>query len=80
MNPPKLLPFMSVCINCIASSKDRICKTIASDVFFDTKIQSDLRLQTKEILSTSDSKQKKLQYFSETQVASALVVPSRNGF
>ena len=65
---------------CERSNKDRFCKTMASVAFIDTYIQRDLRLQTKEIPSSGNSKQTKAQSFSETQVAISLVVHSRNGF
>ena len=61
-------------------NKDRLCKTIASVAFLDTSIERDLRLQTKEILSSRNPKQTMPESFSETQVAMSLVVQSRNGF
>ena len=58
------------------SDKDRFCKTMASVAFAETQIPIDLRLQAKEILSTSNSKQTQLQSFSETQpIARLLYIP-----
>ena len=39
------------------SNNERFCNTIATIALIDTSIQSDLQLQTKEILLTSKSKQ-----------------------
>ena len=61
-------------------NKDRFFKTRASVAFVDTLIQSDFRLQTKKILSTSNPKQTKAQSFPEAQVAISLVVHSKSGF
>ena len=61
-------------------NKDRFCKKIAAIAFINTYIQRDLRLQTMEIPSCGNSKQAKMQSFSETQVAISLVAHSRNSF
>ena len=50
-------------------SKDRFCNTIAPVVLMDTFIRSDWRLQTKEILSTSKSKQTQPQKLCQTNGA-----------
>ena len=50
----------------ISVNKNRVCKAIASLAFADSDVQSNLRLQTKDFLSTSNSKQAKPQIFAET--------------
>ena len=64
----------------ILRNKERFCKKKASVAFADTYIQEDLQWQTKDMFSTSNSKQIKPQSFSETREASLLVVCSRNSF
>ena len=71
-------PFL--CLGITLVNKDRFCNTKESVAFVDAWIQSYSRSEAKEILSTTESKQTKLQRFFETQVASALVVHSLMDF
>ena len=48
---------VSACHSIPEKNKDRFCNTIATVALIDTSTKSDQRLQTKEILSTSKSKQ-----------------------
>ena len=63
-------------------NKERFCNVIASVVLIDTSIQNDLRLKTKEILLTSDSKRtkpSKLPY-NKVGITLARLVHAKGGF
>ena len=65
----------NVCIN-----KGRFCNTIASVALVHTSIQCDLRMQTKEILSSKNSKQMKPQSCPETSTPNSRFVRTKGGF
>ena len=62
------------------TNKGRLCNTIASVALVHTSIKNDLRMQTKEILSSRRSKQTKLQSCSETSTANSRLVRAKGGF
>ena len=64
----------------IADSKGRFCNTIASVALVHTSIQSDKRMQIKEILSSRNSKQTKPQSCPETSTANSRLVRAKAGF
>ena len=61
-------------------NKGRFCNTIPSIALVHTSIQSDSRLQTKEILSSRISKQTKPQSCPETSKANSRLVRAKGGF
>ena len=65
---------------CIEMNKGRFCNTIASVALVHTSIQSDKRMQTKEILSSRISKQTKPQSCPETSKANSRLVRAKGGF
>ena len=61
-------------------NKGRFCNTIASVALVHTSIQSDWRIQTKEILSNRNSKRTKPQSCLETSTANSRLVRATGGF
>ena len=60
--------------------KGRFCNTIASVALVHNSVQSDYRMQTKEILSSRNSKQTKPQSCPETSTANSRLVRVKGGF
>ena len=64
----------------ISENKGKLCNTIASVALVHTSVQSDLRIQTMEILATSNSKQIFPQSCPETSEANSRLVHAKGGF
>ena len=62
------------------SNKGRFCNTIASVALVHTSIQSDQQMETKDILSSRNSKQTKPQSCPETSTANSRLVRAKGAF